>query len=891
VVPLLWQQVQEARTPAIERFRLLALLATLDRDGADWPPQAAATVEQLLAANLLHLGTWKGALEPVRGHLLAPLGQAFRAGTEGQRRLVGTLLADYAADRPDTLANLLLDADERQYAALFPKVRAHRDRAVARLTAELDRALAPDWKDAPPDPAWGAPEAALIRQVEATEGLVAARFALCQTLPLAQLDAVATGLAKTGYRLVSLRPYAVAPGTPGATARVQAAALWTRDGREARWAHGLTADAVTRWDAKERGRGLVPLDVTCFLVPGEEAEHYAAVWGPMEAGQAEVRLYAGMSGRKLVAALTAMLHQRFWPQTQGSVRMGEEVRYAGIWTKAPGVAEELQFQDAVVLGGTEAAYGSVHSPSNLQMDLRLTCEPGRLAGRLAALLGAGPGAGLAGLPWVGLANDRSSPGVPRQVAFAAVWRSSAEGVSEAVYGLDPSGHRGRCRELAGRGYRPAALTVVDAGGGRLLAGSVWHLPVVPESEKDALARRQAQAAVALLQLEEPERVWPLLEHKPDPRLRSFLIHRLGPLQTDVQALLSRLAEEGEVSRRRALVLSLGSYALEALPAEARATWLPRLRQWYRDEVDAGLHGAVEWLLRRWGDGAEIARMEKELASTKRGPRQWQVNGQGQTLVVVPAGATFWMGSPGDEVSRVATIEPLHRVRIPRSFAIATKEVTVKQLLHFLPEHQYMVRYSPRPDGPMIDVSWYEAAEYCNRLSRAEGIPKSEWCYWPNKAGKYAYGMQLAPGHLHKRGYRLPTEAEWEYACRAGAVRRRYYGQADELLGEYAWHEKTTRDERLRPGGLLKPNDLGLFDLYGNAAEWTHQPAVQYSWPGNSNPKEDLEIDLDISKVRFGMLRGNGFGSPAPQVRSAFRGAGQFNLEIFAAGFRVAKTYP
>jgi formylglycine-generating enzyme required for sulfatase activity len=477
------------------------------------------------------------------------------------------------------------------------------------------------------------------------------------------------------------------------------------------------------------------------------------------------------------------------------------------------------------------------------------------------------------------------------LTFAAVWRSSAVRASEAGHGLDPAAQRGWWRALVERGYRPAAVTVVEVGGGRLRAGSVWQLPVIPEADKDALARRQAQAAVALLQLGAPERVWPLLEHQPDPRLRSFLIHRFAPLQADVRALLARLAEEDGVSRRRALVLSLGAYPVEALPAEARQAWLPRLRRWYREEPDAGLHGAVEWLLRRWGDGAEVARLEKELAGAEPAARQWHVNGQGQTLVVVPAGAEFWMGSPGAEAGRRGTSEPLHRVHIPRSFAIAAREVTVAQFLRFRPGHPYVAQYSPRPDGPMIDVTWYAAAAYCNWLSEKEGIPKEEWCYRPNAADQFDDGMRLAPGYLGKRGYRLPTEAEWEHACRAGAVTRRHYGDADELLKEYAWYSQTTGDEGVRPGGLLKPNDLGLFDLYGNVFEWTQDPLFPYRWPGRQKDKEDIEGILDIEEVISRSLRGGAFANFATHVRSANRGSGRPSDADRLAGFRVARTYP
>jgi serine/threonine protein kinase/formylglycine-generating enzyme required for sulfatase activity len=414
-------------------------------------------------------------------------------------------------------------------------------------------------------------------------------------------------------------------------------------------------------------------------------------------------------------------------------------------------------------------------------------------------------------------------------------------------------------------------------------------PDASEATKDALASRQAQAAVALLQLGQDELVWPLLRHSPDPRVRSFLIHRLSPLGTDTGMFLRRLEEEREVSIRRALLLCLGEFGEDRLPVPQRQALATGLLRTYRDDPDPGIHGAAEWLLRRWGYAGDLAKIDKELVSSQaRDGRRWYVNGQVQTLVVIHGPVEFWMGSPEQEPAPSEIIgESLHRKRISRSFALATKEVTVEQFLRFRPNHVYVKLFSPEPDGPMINVTWYDAAAYCNWLSEQEGISETEWCY-PKKVSD---GTMLPQAYLSKTGYRLPTEAEWEYACRAGAVTRRFYGSADDLLKEYAWYSGTTNGERARPGGLLKPNDFGLFDLYGNVWEWCQDRGLPYGWLAPEQATEDSEGILDIIDNQDRVLRGGAFYVRVSSLRSAFRYHNRPTHRFVNVGLRLARTYP
>jgi formylglycine-generating enzyme required for sulfatase activity len=253
-----------------------------------------------------------------------------------------------------------------------------------------------------------------------------------------------------------------------------------------------------------------------------------------------------------------------------------------------------------------------------------------------------------------------------------------------------------------------------------------------------------------------------------------------------------------------------------------------------------------------------------------------------------------MGSPPTEAGRGGgpggRVELRHQKAVGRTFAIAAHEVTVAQFLAFRKDHEYMKQYAPSRDCPINVVTWYDAAAYCNWLSEQEGIPPEQWCYVRNRKGQYAEGMTLAPDYLKRTGYRLPSEAEWEYACRAGTVTSRYYGQTEELLREYAWYTKNSQDKEMLPVGSLKPNDLGLFDMLGNAFEWVQDPIFYYV-PGKwDQPREDKEFSRYIYINKGRVLRGVAFAYQAVSVRSAHRGWSVPADRHYAAGFRVARTY-
>ena len=292
---------------------------------------------------------------------------------------------------------------------------------------------------------------------------------------------------------------------------------------------------------------------------------------------------------------------------------------------------------------------------------------------------------------------------------------------------------------------------------------------------------------------------------------------------------------------------------------------------------------------------------------------WSAEPNAHDLVVVKGPVEFTMGSPPSERGRTPD-EVQRRVRIPRTFAIATKETTVAQFRRFLAanpdvkaQHGYannpeqmaavMQRFSPDDESPQIAVTWYEAAQYCNWLSRLDGLPPSEWVY-PEDVRS---GMVMPPNYLHRSGFRLQTEAEWEYATRAGTTAAHFFGDADDRLAEFAWFSKNPPRQRgdpidpndpvrTRHVGTLKANPLGLFDVYGNVWEWTHDRRQEFMANDTLvEDREDTMLTVDDQHART--RRGGSFAYGAYTMRSAHRG----DVTYFPqqrrdnVGFRVART--
>jgi formylglycine-generating enzyme required for sulfatase activity len=216
------------------------------------------------------------------------------------------------------------------------------------------------------------------------------------------------------------------------------------------------------------------------------------------------------------------------------------------------------------------------------------------------------------------------------------------------------------------------------------------------------------------------------------------------------------------------------------------------------------------------------------------------------LALIPAGK-FLMGSPPEEAGRAEDEGPQRAVTISRPFYMGIHEVTQAQYMVIMGNNPARFKDAARP---VETVSWEDAVEFCLRLSQRTG-----------------------------RKVTLPTEAQWEYACRAGSNTRFYFGNEEGQLGAYARYGQSGEAGTV-PVGLGKPNAWGLYDMYGNITEWCSDwYAASY---GNASAVDPAGPSLGPSRV----IRGGCWGNPPAACRSAARKGFAPDSRNPYRGFRV-----
>ena len=390
----------------------------------------------------------------------------------------------------------------------------------------------------------------------------------------------------------------------------------------------------------------------------------------------------------------------------------------------------------------------------------------------------------------------------------------------------------------------------------------------------------------------PEALESALKFNPDPRLRAQTIDQIATLGLSSRLVADWLHRSDlDPGQRQAVLMAWAETPSARVSPSVRTTVLQDARDAHAYDLDPGVHSAARLLLHRWQPGEEVSEPAPASMTDLRAPRSptWVQGPNGHCLVVLPGPLTFEMGSPEDEPDRFP-YENRHIRRIDRSIAVSTTEVTIKQMRGFMPEYYPDTRYVSDPAAPCANIVWYGAAKYCNWLSEQAGIDKSEWCYPDNLKQESVLFKDM----YERTGFRLPSEAEWEYFTRAGTVTCRFFGESDELMPRYAWTWKNSGGHGALAEVLL-PNPFGLFDTLGSLWEWCQDGAMgsdyypSYPRGTEAAPAGDPSPVMPVNDNNWRIVRGGVFDGSPTVTRSAHRDVYRAHLNRYAVGFRVVRT--
>jgi formylglycine-generating enzyme required for sulfatase activity len=457
----------------------------------------------------------------------------------------------------------------------------------------------------------------------------------------------------------------------------------------------------------------------------------------------------------------------------------------------------------------------------------------------------------------------------------------AEAVSKTIFSLPQLDHAIESQKLANQGYIPTSIHAYPNNQGNLVISSAWELLETNNAIRGKTSRQNGTIALALAKIGERDALLDALQGKWGRATQSFVVtqaHKILP----PEPFVTLLKESTSAKLLPTLVSVVGSYRPNEMNESTLQYLKLRLSEWANTANDAALMAQSRWCLSQWGEPAG----ELQPSSTAQPERNWLVTKHGHQLVVLKPPKMVLVG------------EDLWRMwkRMDRNFAIGTTEVTGKQYAEFLsdPRVQKWIsqerteRASPLspPTYAQSGVSWQHAIRYCQWLNELEGVPEDQWCYkdvWNEE------GLPITPypNYTSRLGYRLPTGAEWEYACSAGSDASWHFGSDGQLAKHFEWTSPHAGNQP-HEVATLRPNAFGLFDMGGNLAEWTDdfylppkRASNQYFTYDSGNKPTDDGTYCNLRTARFNLL-------PQSSTSFAFRKTLSSYL-TGSTGFRIART--